>query len=131
MRRGVGVDTCVVLRLLTGVPEAQFVRARGFFEECQRAGEPVLISDLVVTEVYHALLYYYDVPRRRALDTLRDFLRSPGVRCTGHARDVVENDPGSGVGLVDRLIRADLLEHADRLVTFDKEFCRLDGVRAV
>ena len=50
MKRGVGVDTCVVVRLLTGVPEDQYARACGFLGECQRQDEPVLVSDLVVAE---------------------------------------------------------------------------------
>jgi len=131
VKRGVGLDTCVVLRLLTGVPEEQFARARGFLGECQRVGELVLVSDLVVAEVYHALLYYYDVPKRVALDTLRAFLGSSGVRCTGYAREILKGYRGTGAGLVDRLIRADLLTQTDRLVSFDKDFCRLEGVQAL
>jgi predicted nucleic acid-binding protein len=131
MKRGVGVDTCVVLRLLTGVPEAQFARACSFLGECQHRGEPVLVSDLVVSEVYHALLYYYDVPKRVALDSLRSFLCSPGVRCTGYAGEILKEYRGLGAGLVDRLIRAELLAQAERLVSFDKDFCRLGGVQAL
>jgi hypothetical protein len=33
--------------------------------------------------------------------------------------------------LADRLIRADLLKHTDRLVSFDKDFCRLPNVHAL
>ena len=131
MKRGVGLDTCVVLRLLTGVPEDQFARARGFLGECQRIGETVLVCDLVVAEVYHALLYYYDVPKRVALDTLRAFLSSPGVRCTGCAGEILKEYRGTGAGLVDRLTRANLLTQTDRLVSFDRDFCRLGGVQAL
>ena len=85
MTPGVGIDTCVVLRLLTGLPEDQAQRARTFLETCARKNVSVLVSDLVTAEAYHALIYFYEVPKKTALDTLRAFLNSPGVRATGCA----------------------------------------------
>jgi len=131
MKSGVGLDSCVVLRLLTGLPQEQFVRARDFLEECQRTGEQVWVNDLVVAEVYHALIYYYDIPPKTALDALRKFLTSPNVRCAGHATEMLAECRGTGAGLGDRLIRADLLDRVDRLVSFDKDFCRLAGVQTI
>ena len=72
-----------------------------------------------------------DVPRDKALETLRSFLATPGIKCQGNAADVLESYPGKGAGLADRLIRADLLKHTDRLVSFDKDFCRLPNVHAL
>ena len=131
MRPNVGIDTCVVLRLLTGLPEEQASRARAFLVTCAQKGRRVLVSDLIVAEAYHALVYYYDVPKKVALDTLRAFLCTPGIHGTGNAAGVLADYQGTGAGLVDRLILADLLVHADRLVSFDKDFCRLPGVHAL
>ncbi|MDD5706576.1 MAG: hypothetical protein PHR35_11670 [Kiritimatiellae bacterium] len=131
MKTTVGIDTCVVLRLLMGVPADQASRAYRFFSDCMRNGVVLLVDDLVVTEVYHALLYFYGVPKGRALDTLRAFLATPGVRCQGNAPDVLASYHGTGAGLADRLILADLREQANHLVSFDRDFCRLPGVRAL
>ena len=129
MKRGVGLDTCVVLRLLTGTPKEQSDRANAFLARCFARAEPVLVNDLVVAEVYHALLHFYAVPFKTAINTLRSFLETPGIHVTGHASAVLAEYNGeAGAGLVDRLIRADLLNHAGRLVTFDKDFRRLPGV---
>lgn len=131
MKAAIGIDTCVVLRLLMGLPEDQASRATRFFSDCVRKGVPLLVNDLIIAEVYHALLYFYDVPREKALETLRAFLATPGIQCQGNASDVLESYHGKGAGLTDRLIRADLLKHTDRLVSFDKDFCRLPNVHAL
>ena len=131
MKTAVGIDTCVVLRLLTGLPEDQADRAGRFFAECRQQDVAILVNDLVVAEVYHALIYFYDVPKAQALAKLQAFLTTPGVLCRGHAPAVLVTYDGKGAGLVDRLIRADLLKQTDRLVSFDKDFCRLPGVHAL
>lgn len=69
--------------------------------------------------------------KKEALDTLRAFLRTPGIHCTGNASGVLADYQGTGAGLADRLIRADLLNHTDSLVSFDKDFCRLPGIHAL
>jgi len=131
MTQGVGIDTCVVLRLLTGLPEDQAQRARTFLETCARKNVRVLASDLVVAEAYHALIHFYEVPKKTALDTLRALLNSPGIHATGSAPSVLADYQGTGAGLAERLIRSDLLKHTDRVVSFDKDFCRLPGVHAL
>ena len=131
MKAAVGIDTCVVLRLLMGMPEDQATRATRFFSDCMRQGVTILVNDLIVAEVYHALLYYYDVPKALALATLQAFLATPGVLCRGLAPAELAAYDGKGAGSVDRLIRADLLKQTDRLVSFDKDFCRLPGVHAL
>ena len=131
MKAAVGIDTCVVLRLLMGLPEDQAARATRFFSDCMRQGVALVVDDLVVAEVYHALLYFYDVPKTQVLATLQAFLATPGVLCRGQAPAVLAACDGKGAGLIDRLIRADLLEQTDHLVSFDKDFCRLPGVHAL
>ena len=46
----------------------------------------------------------------------------------GHAMSVLTEYRGKGVGLVDQLIRMDFLEHAHEIVTFDKDFARMQNV---
>lgn len=87
------------------------------------------ISDMVVAEAYHALIYHYDIPAREAVRSLRDFLASPMITTTGHALSVLETYTGKGAGLVDRLIRMDLLDSAHEIVTFDHDCARLPNVR--
>jgi predicted nucleic acid-binding protein len=66
-----GLDTSVVVRLLMGVPEAPARAARRRLEHAAEAGETVLVSDLVISEAYHALQYHYGVPKAEARSLLR------------------------------------------------------------
>ncbi len=123
-----GIDTCVVLRLLTGEPPAQAQAAKSFVDQCYIDGVEVCVSDLMLAEAYHALLYHYGVDKKQALCVLKDFLASPKIAPTGHALAVLAIYEGKGAGLVDRLIRRDLLDHAYEVKTFDRNFAKLDNV---
>lgn len=127
--KAVGLDSCVVLRLLTGEPEAQAHVAKCFVEKCGSDQVVVCVSDLVVSEVYHALIYHYEVPKSQAAKAIYEFLSSSQIRAGGHAMAALADYRGSGAGLVDRMIRLDFLDHASEVVTFDSDFSRLENVR--
>ena len=126
--KAVGLDTCVVLRLLVGEPAEQAKRALSHVEECYFNNTTVFVSDIVVAKVYHALRYHYKVPIINAVKILLDFLSSPMITPTGHALTVLREYKGTGAGLVDRLIRMDLLDHAHEILTFDKDFAKLPNI---
>ena len=129
--KAVGIDTCVVLRLLVGEPEDQAARAYAFVERSYYDGIAVCVSDMVVAESYHALIYHYDVPKPKALETLRGFLASPMITTTGHAMPILMSYTGTGPGLVDRLIRADLLDNTYEVRTFDRNFATMENVELI
>lgn len=129
--KSVGLDTCIILRLLTGKPDSQAETAKKFIENCFSDNLTVCISDMVVAESYHALIYHYNVPKKEAVKHLKDLLSSPMITPTGHALSVLSSYHGTGAGLVDRLIRMDLLNHSYEIVTFDKDFAKLENVRTL
>ena len=124
----VGLDTCIVLRLMVGEPNDQAKRAFCFLEKSHFSGMIIYVSDMVVAESYHALCYHYKVPPVEAAKILADFLASPMVTPSGHSLTALQEYQGKGAGLVDRLIRLDLLDLAHEVVTFDKNFSKLSGV---
>lgn len=124
-----GIDTCVVLRLLIGAPEDQAQKALFFLEKSYANGDVVYVSDLVAAETYHALCHHYEVPFYKAAKQLAEFLSSPMITPSGHALAVLREYKGSGAGAVDRLIRADLLDHSHEIMTFDKKFSMLGSVK--
>lgn len=126
--KAIGLDTCVVLRLLVGEPEVQAKRAIDYVEECYFESIKVFVSDIVAVEVYHALCYHYKVPVKRAVKILFDFLSSPMITPTGHVLTVLSEYKGTGAGFVDRLLRMDLLDHASEIVTLDKNFAKLPNI---
>ena len=125
----IGLDTCIVLRLLIGEPAHQAEMAKAFIEDSFSRNATSCISDMVVAESYHALIYHYDVPKKEAIKNLYALLSSPMIATTGHALSVLSSYHGTGAGLVDRLIRMDLLDHSYEIVTFDKDFAKLENVQ--
>ncbi|MBW1894560.1 MAG: hypothetical protein JRI91_12820 [Deltaproteobacteria bacterium] len=124
----IGIDTCIALRLLVGEPADQAEISFDFLEQCYFSGIIVYISDLIIAEVYHALCHHYNVPFNKAAKKLTDFLDSPMITPSGHALTVLKEYQGVGAGFVDRLIRMDLLDHANEIVTFDKKFSKLPNI---
>ena len=127
--KAVGLDTSVVLRLLVGEPEKQAHTAQAYLNNCSLDGIQVFISDIVVGETYHALLYHYETTKREAVDALLKLLTSPMISTTGHAVSILSEYQGTGAGLMDRLIRMNFLEQAHEVITFDKDFSKLPNVK--
>ncbi|MCK5542695.1 MAG: PIN domain-containing protein [Desulfobacterales bacterium] len=123
-----GIDTCIVLRLLVGKPADQAETSFLFLEKCYLSGTIVYVSDLVIAEVYHVLCHHYNVPFFEAAKKLTDFLASPMITLSGHALTVLKEYQGTGAGFVDRLILKDLLDYANEIFTFDKKFSKLSCV---
>ena len=85
-----GLDTSLVIRLLIGEPVDQAKRARLFLDELFKAGERASVSDLVLSEVYFALQYHYQVPKAEILETLRLLLQSNEIIAGGVALEVLK-----------------------------------------
>jgi predicted nucleic acid-binding protein len=129
----IGLDTSVVLRLLTGVPAKQAEAARRMLAASR---DTVCISDLVVSESYFGLRHHYAVPHAEAADAIAALLEDPRVQCTGVARRVFREAtdgamPRTTPGLMDQLILADYRAALCTVVTFDRELAKADGARLV
>lgn len=72
----IGLDTSVLIRLLIGLPSEQASTAVDLIKKARIAGRQIVVSDLVVSEVYFALNAHYDVPKRAAIGALLEILRS-------------------------------------------------------
>ncbi|MEM1157182.1 MAG: PIN domain-containing protein [Verrucomicrobiota bacterium] len=118
----VGLDTSVVLRLLVGEPEAQAAKAHALLDQLTEKNESALVSDLVVAEVYFALHYHYQVPKREALSALRHFLNAPEIENDGVALNVLATPKleSAKPGFVDRMIHQQYRNAAGGMVTFEK-----------
>lgn len=129
----IGLDTSVVLRLLTGEPEAQARRALAEVQTLTRRGASLLVSDMVVSEVYFALQHHYRVPKSEALTLLARFFRESGVRPLGAAATVlaVANLATANPGFVDRMIHEEYRQAAKEILTFEKAAGRLPAVRVL
>jgi predicted nucleic-acid-binding protein len=132
MRRlGPGLDTSVVLRLLTGEPKEQAQAALLFFEKLVSGGIRPRVSDQVISEAYFALCYHYRTPKPRALEVLKEFVNGGEVVCLGVCGEILKqaNLARANPGFVDRVIHAQYVNAgADGMVTFEKAPTRLTHV---
>jgi len=129
--KNVALDTCVVLRLLVGEPVPQAQQAYEYLEECYLTGVTVYVTDLVVAETYHGLCHHYQVPTGEATENLTEFLSSPMITPGGHSLTVLSKYEDTGAGFMDRLIRAEALDSAQGIITFDKKFAKLPNVQTI
>jgi len=127
-----GLDTSVVMRLLTGDPPDQAEVAAAFLTESKAAGDRLRVTDLVVAEAYFALHSKYKVPKAEALLRLRQFVDSGEVE-TGAAAEVLQtpNLASAKPGFVDRLIHAASANDQARLVSFEKSVGKLAGAKVL
>lgn len=119
----VGMDTSVVLRLLTGEPADQARAALNWLHETRLAGDMPFISDLVITETYFALQYHFGVPKHEAIKHLHSFISSGEVASAPGVAAILamDNLAVSNPGLVDRLIHTGYVGgEATAMVTFEK-----------
>ena len=124
----IGLDTSVVLRLLIGEPRPQMEAARRRIERALIAGERVIVTDLVVAEVFHALRHHYRVPETVAVDRLREFLGAAVVHLDpARAGEALEPGARGQAGVVDRLIVARHRALGATTATFDRRQARLEG----
>jgi len=126
-----GLDTSVVVRLLTKQPPAQAARALGLLNDLKAAGQTAFVSDFVVGEAYFALHAHYDVSKAEAIQALRQLIESGMVTpepggCSLVALKSMTTTPGKP-GFADRLIHAQYRRGGNRVASFETAFRRLDG----
>ena len=122
----IGLDTSVVLRLLTGQPAADARLARARIERAHAAAEVVLVTDLVLAEAYFALHYHYGQSKEEARSQLRRMAGS-GIVTVVPPEAVTALDPALGAGLADRLIHARHRAEGAITLTFDRKMSALEG----
>ncbi len=129
----VGLDTSVVVRLLTGEPDQLAAAVGRGIEAAHAEGTKFLVSDLVVAECYFALQHHYGATKQGALDALRDLFRASPLRPSGAAATLLAT-PGLATarpGFVDRLIHADYTSRFDETWTCERAGAKLAKVRVV
>jgi len=126
-----GLDTSVIVRLLTGEPLSQALAAKTFVEQAAARGDKLIVSDMVVAEVYFALHTHFKVPKADAphiiLRLFEDRLIEPE---DGGAAVVALNAAIAGsrrLGFVDRMIHARYSKSAATMVSFERAAKRLSG----
>ena len=100
-----GIDTSILVRLLTGTPADTYTACRNALQVLiEDRGAQILASNMVIGEAYVAVQHHYGVAKADARDALLKVLTS-GMVSPLHGRSVLAAIANrSGAGLLDRLI---------------------------
>ena len=128
-----GIDTNILVRLLIADDASQTRRARRIVETSLEAGEPVLVSLIVMIETEWVLRRRYDLTKTETLTVLRrllearelDFEDEPAIE------EALFNWKESAAGFTDCLIAAHNRQiGCTATATFDTKAARLPGFLA-
>lgn len=125
-----GIDTSILVRLVTGDPEREFdecVRRLSVLVDRQDA--EVFASNQVIGETYVALQHHYGVAKADARAALASVLRSGLVAPLNGAGVLAALEARAGCGLLDRLIADDYLRAGLVTLTLDRKMAGLQQAR--
>ncbi len=125
-----GIDTSVLVRLLTGDPEDGFERCVGRLTTLiEHDGAEIFASNQVIGEAYIALQHHYDISKPDARAALTSVLKSGLVAPLNGPGVFAALEADSGCGLLDRLIADDYRRAALVTLTLDRKMAALPEVR--
>ncbi|MEN2981607.1 MAG: PIN domain-containing protein [Thermus sp.] len=73
------LDTSLILRLLTGEPEALAREALGVFQGAEAGRYALRVHPLVVAEAFYTLVSFYKLPKKEVARALRELLDREGI----------------------------------------------------
>ncbi len=128
-----GLDTSVVLRLLTGQPQDLAARALTRYQDGIAAGDDFCVSDVVAAEAYFALQQHYRKTKEEALEALRGFSSGEGISFSQNfvasinTPDIHKANPG----FVDRMLVSGYREQGQITLSCEKSFRRLADTEVI
>ena len=129
MTRRFGIDTSILVRLVTGDPETGFrhcVRRIGALID---EGHEVFASNQVIGEAYIAVQHHYGISKADARSALHAALRSGLVAPLNGRTAIAALEASDGAGLLDRLIADDYARAGLETLTLDRKMARLADTR--
>ena len=124
-----GLDTSVVVRIISGLPEgaAENVGERIAAEIAE--GNDFSVSALVLSEAYFALQHHYAFTKEEALQSLLAFACTDGIRVATSIRATLAspNLAKANPGFVDRMIIGEYATAGSDTYACEKSFRRLAG----
>ena len=130
MTRRYGIDTSVLVRLITALPETEYLRCRAELTRLvEQEDAELFASNQVIGEAYIAVQHNFGVSKGDARVALTGALTSGLVApLNGQPVLVVLQETG-GAGLMDKLIAEDYSRTVSETLTLDRRMAALPGVR--
>ena len=130
MIRRFGIDTSIMVRLLTGDPSDLFARCVARLLALHEIGE-LFASNQVIGEAYIAVQHHYGVRKGDAREALFRVLSSGLVHPLDGQPVLEQLTQSEGCGLFDRLIALEYRRRGLTTLTLDLRMSRLDDVRSL
>lgn len=129
----VGLDTSVVLRLLTGEPATLARKVLARFQEGLDRGDTYYVNDIVAAETYYALQHHYRKTKEEALAGLKALSEDPAFSFSdGFAKAMALPMPHrANPGFIDRLLSSDYEARGYPTLSCEKSFKRLSQTEVV
>ena len=125
MTRRYGIDTSVLVRLVTGTPPDAYSRCVERLHALVGSGAEIFASNQVIGEAFVAVQHHYGVSAVDARAELSKALRS-GLVAPLNGRAVIEAlEAAGGPGLFDRLIADDYARADLHVLTLDRKMAGL------
>lgn len=128
-----GLDTSVLVRLVTGLPEEPARQVGELIASGIRDGDEYAVSSLVLSETYFALQHHYGFTKEEALHTLRALAGTPGLRVSATNLAILDT-PGlakANPGFVDRMIVGEYALSGLDTFSCEKAFRKLSGTTVI
>ena len=131
MTRRLGIDTSVLVRLVTGDPSDTYEHCVQELTKLVEQGDEVFASNQVIGEAYIAIQHHYGIGKDTVRDGLANALRS-GLVSPLNGRAIIDLlESSGGAGVIDRLIVEDYSHQDLPVLTLDQRMASLKGARGL
>ena len=121
-----GIDTSVLVRLVTGHPEPSFEYSLTALRSLiENEGAEIFASNQVIGEAYIAIQHHYGISKVETRAGLLDVLQSGLVAPLDGVSVIAALEASGGAGLLDRLIANDYARAGLSALTLDKRMATL------
>ena len=131
MTRRLGIDTSVLVRLVTGDPTDIYEHCVQELTKLVEQGDEVFASNQVIGEAYIAIQHHYGIDKDSVRAGLANALRS-GLVSPLNGRAIIDLlESSGGAGAIDRLITDDYAHQDLPVLTLDQRMASLKGARGL
>ena len=129
MTRRYGIDTSVLVRLLTGTPPDAYSRCVERLLALVGSGAEIFASNQVIGETFVAVQHHYGVSAADVRSELSKALRSGLVAPLNGRTVIAALEATGGPGLFDRLIADDYARADLHVLTLDRKMASLPAAQ--
>ena len=128
-----GLDTSVVLRLLTGEPPELAAHALARYQQGMANGDDFAVSDVVAAETYYALQHHYGKTKEESLAALMAFSGGEGISFSPDFMAAIKtpNIHKTSPGVVDRMLVSGYTSKGQVTLSCEKSFRRLPETEVI